>query len=61
MRLGPTLHFLALYADPRGLNLRNELAHGLMQRGAIDGHVAHLVLHTLLVLGLWKELAERRK
>jgi lysyl-tRNA synthetase class 1 len=56
-----TLHFLALYADPRGLNLRNELAHGLMQRGAIDGHVARLVLHTLLVLGLWKELAERRK
>lgn len=61
--LGPDLilHFLALYADPRGLNLRNELAHGLMQRGAIDGHVARLVLHTLLVLGLWKELAVRRK
>jgi lysyl-tRNA synthetase class 1 len=61
--LGPdlTLHFLALYADPRGLNLRNELAHGLMQRGAFHGHVARLVLHTLLVLGLWKELAEKRR
>jgi lysyl-tRNA synthetase class 1 len=61
--LGPdlTLHFLALYADPRGLNLRNELAHGLMERGAIHGHVARLVLHTLLVLGLWKELAEKRR
>ena len=35
--LGPdlTLHFVALYADPRGLNLRNELAHGLMQRGRV--------------------------
>jgi lysyl-tRNA synthetase class 1 len=61
--LGPdlTLHFLALYADPRGLNLRNELAHGLMKRDAIHGHVARLVLHTLLVLGLWKELAEKRR
>jgi lysyl-tRNA synthetase, class I len=61
--LGPdlTLHFLALYADPRGLNLRNELAHGLMQRGAFHGHVARLVLHTLLLLGLWKELAEKRR
>jgi len=60
--LGPdlTLHFLALYADPRGLNIRNELAHGLMHREAIHGHVARLVLHSLLVLGLWKELAERR-
>jgi lysyl-tRNA synthetase class 1 len=61
--LGPdlTLHFLALYADPRGLNLRNELAHGLMQREAIHGEVGRLVLHTLLVLGLWKELAEKRR
>jgi lysyl-tRNA synthetase class 1 len=61
--LGPdfTLHFLALYADPRGLNLRNELAHGLMQRGVIHGHTARLVIHTLLVLGLWKELAEKRR
>jgi hypothetical protein len=30
-----------------------------MQRGAFQGHLARLVLHTLLVLGLWKELAER--
>jgi lysyl-tRNA synthetase class 1 len=61
--LGPdlTLHLLALYADPRGLNLRNEVAHGMIPRGAIHGHLARLVIHTLLVLGLWKELAERRR
>ena len=53
-------HFLALYADVRGLNLRNELAHGLLHRGALHGHMARLVLHSLLVLGLWK-LAERRR
>jgi hypothetical protein len=31
--LGPdlTLHFLALYADPRGCNLRNNVAHGLIK------------------------------
>jgi len=25
-----TIHFMALYADPRGFNLRNDLAHGLL-------------------------------
>jgi lysyl-tRNA synthetase class 1 len=31
--LGPdlTLYFLALYADPRGINLRNQVAHGLIK------------------------------
>ncbi|MFZ0650164.1 MAG: DUF4209 domain-containing protein, partial [Pseudolabrys sp.] len=53
-------HLLALYVDVRGLNLRNELAHGLLHRGALHGHMARLVLHSLLVLGLWK-LAERRR
>jgi lysyl-tRNA synthetase class 1 len=24
-----TLHFLTLYADPRGFNIRNDLAHGI--------------------------------
>lgn len=30
-----TLHLLALYADPRGFNLRNQLAHGLLAPAAI--------------------------
>ena len=30
------LHFLALYADPRGRNLRNDLAHGLLSYNAVS-------------------------
>ena len=61
--LGPdlTLYFLALYADPRGMNLRNRVAHGLIKPEVIDGHVVRLLIHTLLVFGVWKELAENRR
>ena len=52
-----SLHFQTLFADPRGLNLRNEMAHGLLGASAFDGHIARLLIHTLLILGLWKELA----
>jgi lysyl-tRNA synthetase class 1 len=59
--LGPdiTLHLQALFADPRGLNLRNEMAHGLLGASAFDGHLARLLIHCLLVLGIWKELARK--
>ena len=61
--LGPdlTLYFLALYADPRGINLRNEVAHGLIKPGEITEHLVNLLIHTLLVFGVWKELAEKRR
>jgi lysyl-tRNA synthetase class 1 len=61
--LGPdlTLYFLALYADPRGLNLRNEVAHGLLGTSAIGDHLGRLLIHTLLVLGVWNELAKKRR
>jgi lysyl-tRNA synthetase, class I len=57
--IGPdlTLYFLALYADPRGLNLRNELAHGLLKASHTHAGVVMWVIHTLLILGVWKELA----
>lgn len=60
--LGPdlTLYFLALYADPRGMNLRNRVAHGLINPESINGNLVRLLIHTLLVFGIWKELAERR-
>jgi hypothetical protein len=54
-----TLHLQALFADPRGLNLRNEMAHGLLGAAAFDGHLARLLIHCLLVLGIWKELARK--
>ncbi len=52
-----TLYFLSLYADPRGYNLRNELAHGDLEADSMSDHLSRLLMHTLLVLGLWKELA----
>jgi lysyl-tRNA synthetase class 1 len=61
--LGPdfSLHFLALYADPRGMNLRNRVAHGLINSEAISEQLVRLLIHSLLVLGIWKELAEKRR
>jgi Domain of unknown function (DUF4209) len=61
--LGPdaTLHFQALYADPRGMNLRNEIGHGLMDADRFYWRLGNLIVHSLLILGLWKEFGERRK
>lgn len=52
-----TLYFLSLYADPRGYNLRNELAHGELDTNSTSDHLSRLLVHTFLVLGIWSELA----
>ncbi|KRQ92559.1 DUF4209 domain-containing protein [Bradyrhizobium valentinum] len=59
--LGPdvTLHLQALYADPRGMNLRNQIAHGLMDAGQFYWHIGNLIVHSLLVLGCWKEFGAK--
>jgi len=59
--LGPdlTLHFLALFADPRGFNLRNQVAHG--QVDDVTSSVVEMLILTLLIFGAWKEFAERRR
>jgi hypothetical protein len=61
--LGPdaTLHFQALYADPRGMNLRNEIAHGIVDADRFYWHLGNLIVHSLLVLGLWKEFGQKRR
>jgi lysyl-tRNA synthetase class 1 len=61
--LGPdaTLHFQALYSDPRGMNLRNEIAHGLIDADQFYWHLGNLIVHSLLVLGLWKEFGAKPK
>lgn len=41
-----------VYNDPRGMNLRNELAHGLAPYSVFNRLTADTVLHTLLVLSL---------
>ena len=56
-----TLHCLTLYADPRGFNLRNDMAHGLMSAEQMSSNVAARLIHTLFVLGVWEQLAEARK
>jgi lysyl-tRNA synthetase class 1 len=44
------LHLKALYTDARGMNLRNELAHGLLHYSRINQRTANLVIHTMLML-----------
>jgi lysyl-tRNA synthetase class 1 len=60
--LGPdlTLYFLTLYADPRGFNLRNAVAHGLLSVDGMHEGVATRLIQTLLVLGAWKALVRAR-
>lgn len=43
-------HFMALYADPRAINLRNHLAHGMVSHEFLSIGVANWVVHSLLVL-----------
>lgn len=45
-------YFTALLADRRGWNLRNRLAHGLMNPADFNRQVADYVLHALLTLAL---------
>jgi len=61
--LGPdlTLYFLAAHADPRGWNLRNRVAHGQINPGSVNAHFVRWLIHTLLVFGVWQELAKARR
>lgn len=47
------LHFRAFYADPRGHNLRNDLAHGLASAESLNAGTNMWVVHSLLLLGAW--------
>lgn len=51
-------YFKYIYSDPRGLNLRNSVAHGLLDKGMVNSVVSDLLIHSLLLLGVWRELAE---
>ena len=43
-----------VYIDKRGLNPRNDLAHGLLAPDVFNRHVADRVFHTLLALSLMR-------
>jgi lysyl-tRNA synthetase class 1 len=55
-----TLYFRAIYGDPRGINLRNDLAHGLLRPDRINRRQTIRLIHTLLVFGIWDHLAKVR-
>lgn len=52
-KYGPdiVLHFRTLYADPRGHNLRNDIAHGLLAVESINTGTMSWIVHSLLLLG----------
>ena len=43
-----------VYIDKRGVNLRNDLAHGLLSSAIFNKGVADRVFHTLLALSLMR-------
>ena len=43
-------HIRALYSDPRGINLRNHLAHGLAHPRLFGRGLANWVVHSVLLL-----------
>jgi len=45
-------HLRVLLQDPRGINLRNEFAHGLAARELYDRGIANWMVHLILMLGL---------
>jgi lysyl-tRNA synthetase class 1 len=50
-----------VYVDKRGMNLRNDLAHGLLAPNVFNRHVADRVFHTLLALSLMRATEPKRE
>lgn len=53
-------HLRALYCDPRGLNIRNELAHGLMHPELFNMGLANWVMHTVMLISMLRVQQIRR-
>jgi hypothetical protein len=45
-------HLKALYADPRGLNIRNHMAHGLLHPSMCGRAIGNLVFHSVLMMAM---------
>lgn len=52
-------YLTVLYIDRRGLNIRNDLAHGLLEMKMFNRAVADRVFHSLLVLGSIRSVTKR--
>lgn len=57
--VGEDIHFWirAILADARGMNLRNQIAHGLVGREAATYYNCEMVIHCMLILGAYKDVA----
>ena len=53
-------HFKVLYQDPLGLNVRNELAHGIAAFELFGLGLANLVVHSIILIGTFCVEKERR-
>ena len=47
-------HFRVLYSDPRGLNVRNDLAHGIAAFELFGLGLANMVVHSIVVIGTFR-------
>lgn len=59
VEVGEDIHFWmrAIFADARGMNLRNQIAHGLVGREAATYYNCEMVIHCMLILGAYKDVA----
>lgn len=51
-------HLKSLYSDARGINLRNDIAHGLINPEILNTTIADWVVHTLLLIGCLKVIGK---
>ena len=49
-----TLYFQTFLVEARGLNVRNDVSHGLLDSEAFQAQIADRVIHCLLVLGVFR-------
>lgn len=54
------IHFSSLYSDRRGYNVRNNIAHGLIQPANITEGLTNAVIHSLMIFGCWRDLVPSR-
>ncbi|OWV82702.1 DUF4209 domain-containing protein [Rhizobium sp. R693] len=59
VEIGQDIHFWvkAIFSDARGMNLRNTVAHGLAGRDAATYYNCEAIIHSMLVLGAYKDVA----
>ncbi|MCM2395050.1 DUF4209 domain-containing protein [Rhizobium sp. S95] len=58
--MGPDiiLQIKSIFADARGTNLRNLVAHGLASSSYANWQVCDLIVHSLLVIGVYEDVRD---